>query len=854
MTAPQPHDTQQPDPAPEPQQAPAPAPAPAPYAQPYPAPEPTQPIPRRPRRARPVSNSALNGPAPSDTVEHPLFAAEGLMLTAGVGHMADLPPTWAAVGGVALTAASGLAVHGTHHHAPSTVGTLAAGGAATAWMHHTMATTPWSLTALCTLAVATATSIPLYGLVRRRQHEASERVVEEQRAERAEKRSSTWEKVFEQAGAKDVQIDRSRHDGDEWINGENRFDGGFSLALVFGERSNINEAKDLARLLPSIQRIAAHTLGLRLRPGAMQVLPGDYVGSAELVVLTKDVLAETYHVPDDNSPRSINDPLVVGRLIDGSPATVNLQNDPHGMFSGPTNMGKSTYLEAHACELTRCTDNRTWVICGQKPSRFFTPWMAPFFEAQPDPYTGQPCEPIFDWIAGTEDEALRMLHDAYRAFDYRQTDAKRTKRPKWEATPDRPAITILIDESPDLLNSTKALESHRGEKLTFSGYLLKVVRLARSENIHVIFLTQRGVMSMTGAEGSNIKSQVSYRAGFGSNAAIELTAVFNTDTTGVNLAALPPGGYYLETKGFTQPLLAKGLYVDEERKEEIARQRSCYARPIDEWTASALAYYEERWTRPDQQAFFRGELCENPVRTVPYTTSQQAPAAATTAVLDHTTSTAPEGTPSNGMDAFAQWMATHHPGEPPSNERFTEFVQHAWDTTSDDDKRALGLDPETPLDTRSPDDQRAAAEIDLLTALYQAPAVDPHHGDNIDHSQPSGPAEIEPVAVAAINPALDDDTRYLLAAIAQANAQDGLLLGEEGYVLSDELTTIAHEQLGWPDGSPGQRQVAAALRKVNVERLPNRPRIGSDRKRRTVYSADDLRAALAEHTLTDDEG
>jgi hypothetical protein len=76
---------------------------------------------------------------------------------------------------------------------------------------------------------------------------------------------------------------------------------------------------------------------------------------------------------------------------------------------------------------------------------------------------------------------------------------------------DDPQITILIDESPDLLINNKVKTTHKGERVTFSELVLKLVRLARSEAIQIIFLSQRGTATMIGPDGGDVKSQVVYR-------------------------------------------------------------------------------------------------------------------------------------------------------------------------------------------------------------------------------------------------------------------------------------------------------------------------------------------------------
>src|SRR5690606_8531068 len=147
--------------------------------------------------------------------------------------------------------------------------------------------------------------------------------------------------------------------------------------------------------------------------------------------------------------------------------------------------------------------------------------------------------------------------------------------------------------------------------------IVKLVRLPRSETIHIILPTQRGTLSLMGTEGGTIKSQIGYRAGFRATTGADLNAVFASNTTGVRLDSLPAGGLYFELNSYNQPVLAKGLFMAKEAKIECARQHSRYARPVDAATAEVMDFYHDRWTRPEQLEFFE-DLSHNRRRTNPY--------------------------------------------------------------------------------------------------------------------------------------------------------------------------------------------------------------------------------------------
>jgi hypothetical protein len=592
----------------------------APTQQPTPTPVPEAAKPRTPRapgptKAHSLRRHFLHSSAPPKSFDHTGYADEATLATGALVHLAHLP--WPTVAGASAAAVigAGFWAHqrfGRRRITEFAMGTAAASGAWVTWAAYD---TPWSWGSMGALLAGTALLGPVYAACRWKTDKRNAKEMAERAAKRAETKRHDFEQILADAGCPDLTVNTDLND-DGWVNGERKFPNGFALALNHGKKAP--DVAGLAARVPEIEKIASGSTPYPIRPGSIQVKPNPVAAhQSELIVPTSDVLAKTIELPHRAGPRSIHDPIEVAVSVDGTNLGWDVHENPHGMVAGRTTGGKTTFLNAHAYETTRSTDCVTWMICGEKPVRAFAPWLQPFLQGKAD-------RPVIDWWAADVYEGWMMLMDSIAVVRRRQESAAITGDDKWHATPENPEIVIFIDESPDLLDSTERFplddcpdpDNYKGPTATFAQLLLKLIRLGRSEGLHVVFLAQRGTVSMLGAEGGDMKSQVSYRAGFQAAGTIDANAVFNSQTAGINVESLPVGALYMEFAGYSRPVLAKGLYLTQDRIRETAVEHAQYCGPIDEWTAESLTYYPERWTRQGQQDFLH-LLCRNPVRTVP---------------------------------------------------------------------------------------------------------------------------------------------------------------------------------------------------------------------------------------------
>ena len=445
-------------------------------------------------------------------------------------------------------------------------------------------------------------------------HEAANRKAVEARAEaRAVAQRHEWETILEAAGVKDVTVDPDR---DGYTNGKREFPAGFALALDLGDKAP--DARGMASKIPEIEKIASRRTPYPIRPGSLQIHPEPMAAhQCELVVPTRDILGEDILAPLPKEPRPYGGPLEAMTAVDGTRLGWDPSVDIHGMVAGKTGAGKSKFLNAHLKEAVRTREYVNWVQCGAKPVRSLMPWLRPFLEGVIHPETGKLVEPVIDWPAADLEEAVMQLLDFMAAIERRQSSAGLTGHDKWQATPADPEVILWIDESPNFLNSNRKFDTaDPGKRMTYSEMLLEAERLARSEGGHIFYLTQRGTVSMNGGESGDLKSQTSYRAGFQADGLVDANAVFRTTTTGIAVENLRIGELYIEMTGYARPILAKGDLLTNDMVRQAAILYSPYCGPLDDWTAEALTFYAERWTRENQQEFLL-QLCPDAKRTIP---------------------------------------------------------------------------------------------------------------------------------------------------------------------------------------------------------------------------------------------
>lgn len=805
-----------------------------------------EPVPEKPSRLRraqgtnTVVRRVVDADGPPDSINHPLYVVEGVIVVGGFAHLADVAPAWfvgagvlgAVVGGVSTKirfTTSGIDPntgrrlpdpHAAQIATYTAVSSAAAGGA----LAVASEMSPFSALGAVVIGGAVIVLSPLYGLLRHRNTKAVLAEIEKRAEKRSEAQRNEWISIFEKVKANDISI--ADITDELWTHGKREFPAGFALALDLGE--DAPEGNSLAAMTPAIEKVAAARLKLPIRSGAIQINQRGYAHQWEIIIPTRDILDEKFDFIPATEPQSVNDPFAVAYAVDGTPVELDLMEDPHGLISGQTNWGKSNYLDVHAGRLAECEDNVTWVICGDKPDRYFAAWMAPFLRGDVDA-DGNPVEPPFDWIAWNLEEACMMLCDIIKGVYVRQKTAGQDGgATKWIPTKDRPRVTILMDESVSLLQRTRYKvkpynwdgptveedeENGQVTGMTFGELLLEALRVARSEGWSLIFSVQRSTATMMGGDGANQKSQVNYRAGFHDTGGNDTVAIFNSETSGVDTTSLPKGGLYVEMSGYNRPVLSKTPLMEPKDKETVTVTWSKLRGPLDDYTARELDFYATRWDRA--QEFLQG-LIPNPVRTYPGQSSRHTPPAAPVEVEAEQDSSLDEV-----VEDFGEWMRANHPdfeGDV-TEEIMAEYGQHLLDTNADvrevlRNARAGGTEP-----------TQDQAEIEMLEAMYAAE----HH-----ESEP----EPEPMPYGSnIDPSLPPHTRQLLGLLAGSD-----LLYDE-WVLSDEILALAIEQLGWPAQKPGFQRVKEALEEVSVVQPKNPPKLGGKRKRRGYHSAD-VKAAI----------
>ncbi|MGH3987177.1 MAG: hypothetical protein ACRDTZ_07640, partial [Pseudonocardiaceae bacterium] len=571
--------------------------------------------------ARPKGLKRLTeAPPPPPAVNHPAYAAEVVALIGAAAHAAQINPYWLVAGGGLAALSTGLNVHARYHHRPATtyaaVSSLAAGGIGAAIAEHGLVS-GWGALALAGGMVGLG---PVYGSLRRRHDKRTEKESLERKAEIAARKRSDWERILFDAGVKGIRIETELTD-DEWTNGEQSFPigsdspAGFALAVELGKDSP--EGSMLAGMTPRIEKEAARQLRLPIRSGAIRVEPRGYAHQWKLIIPTKDLLRETVPFVLEKGPRTINDPLYVAMSADGMALGVDFNTTPHGLVAGITGNGKTTFLNVHILESTRCVDTVNWYICGDKPTRVLRPWMEAFLNGTSSDVSGTGyVEPILDWIATDIQEACHMLLDAYKAVSIRQAMPAEpgASEEKWSPSRNRPRICIWMDEAPKFLTNnqykvktwdwtgSRTTEQEDAEGLprtgyTFSELLLEVIRLARSEGISVVFMLQRPTNDMAGDSGGGLKSQLGYRTSFKQAGGLEQGKTFISDALGVDVKTLGIGELYMESGEVSRPILGKSYYAqwDDIRAATVAH--TAYQQPLDPETAADLDFYAGRWTR-----------------------------------------------------------------------------------------------------------------------------------------------------------------------------------------------------------------------------------------------------------------
>ncbi|MCX4784030.1 DNA translocase FtsK [Streptomyces sp. NBC_01264] len=447
-------------------------------------------------------------------------------------------------------------------------------GAAAAWLNYTSHGTPWTLASAAAVGAVTVCLAPFYSVDRYLR--APEIAQLWQREEASLARPLTdWADMFTAAGARGVFVTR-----------RDKAHNGFTLTLRLTE----TDYEGLQPLLKKLEMKAG------VRPGALTLKPGEMADEAFLSVSTRNVLAELVELDEGDHPITINEPLTLGMLESGEPIEL-LMRQNSVFIAGKKGSGKSVLLHVLISLLTRCIDAVIWMVDmagGNTAKRWIRPWV----EGWKDKNGNIIDRPLIDWVAITEDEAVRMYNAAHDIADER---AKTMRGGKIVPERRRPALILITEEGSDLMAWSPAAVKPK----------TRGIKKGRKAAIDYVDVAQRGTGPNTG--GGEIESQYDTVIGLKFPRRGEGQYVFPDFYHQVNLAALPGNGAcYCKTPQMpTMDPPAKGRIAfvnDDEDRDDIEQMAVARwkIRPDldDEAVAVACKWgYEDRWSDPERMGW-----------------------------------------------------------------------------------------------------------------------------------------------------------------------------------------------------------------------------------------------------------
>lgn len=318
---------------------------------------------------------------------------------------------------------------------------------------------------------------------------------------------------------------------------------------------------------------------LAVQRGCVRVVPGEDASLVQVHVVTRDVMAETIDLPDDDTPISVNRPFPVGVDETGEEFQL-LWRQIATIIAGLRGKGKSNLANVLIAQLARCVDVVIWVI-DLKGGRTARPWLAPWLE-------GRTARPVVDWVATTVDEANLMLETALKAVQIRAHSGAGGEM--IEPTAEQPAIIILCEEVATLVGM------HAEAASKPRSLLMSITQLGRSEAVDPILITQRNTVTMTGS--GDLISQCPRRIALGVSSVEDARLVTGETASAAAIAALRhPGSMYVRD-GDVTPVPVKGFRVVFERISTLAERRSRIRPGLEPSLESALGdVYTKRWER-----------------------------------------------------------------------------------------------------------------------------------------------------------------------------------------------------------------------------------------------------------------
>jgi S-DNA-T family DNA segregation ATPase FtsK/SpoIIIE len=309
-----------------------------------------------------------------------------------------------------------------------------------------------------------------------------------------------------------------------------------------------------------VARVPAIESALGTRPGAVRVEQDPaHAGRCTMRVLAIDPHADAIPWPGPTA-RSMADPIELGVFEDATAVRVPLLRR-HALIGGTTDSGKSGVLNVVLGNLAACTDVVLWGI-DLKGGMELRPWA-----------------PCLARLATTPGEATRLLADAVAVLDARAHASSRDNTRVWEATPDAPALVIVIDEYAELADTAPAAVP----------YAESVARRGRAVAVDLLAATQRPTQKAMG--GGALRSQMSVRVCLRVRERRDVDLILDKGMLAAGWHAHildAPGKFYVLADGHNQPRRARAYLVTDEHVRETAARYADHRPDLDPLSRAAI--------------------------------------------------------------------------------------------------------------------------------------------------------------------------------------------------------------------------------------------------------------------------
>jgi hypothetical protein len=439
-------------------------------------------------------------------------------------------------------------------------------GAITGLLTWTTATTPWARPPVFVTIAGTALFGMAYHALRKQERDEE---TEEQKKLDSEVKRGRYVKMIERAcGKKPGTTGLTEISRTPTVVGHD-------VLLKLPSNGSITY-RQLRQLVPQLETAAD------VRPGTFRFEEEATAGKVLLHVLERDLLAENFPLEFDRGPKSIHDPIPLGRYADGGVCVVTFR-EVAALLVGIKGRGKSALINTHLAHLTGCTDAVVWMLDG-KGGRTARAWLAPFLEAikQQTFETYEDARPALDWVAICKPDDMTEAEAMLSALNYAIEARYSGDGDKIVPSDSQPSIILIVEEA-SVITGTNGPGATKRAQMLQNGVLQ-----GRSEACDSMICSQRA--TVTALANGDTKSNLDLRYGLGVTEEQDARMIFPDSAMASSLLALGTGDDYkgvflMQAPNSSRVMPAKGFFVDPSTIYGIAKTNSQYTARLDQHTA-----------------------------------------------------------------------------------------------------------------------------------------------------------------------------------------------------------------------------------------------------------------------------